>query len=204
MSVSVPPDDFSASAHTATTPEQDTSPDSTDTQEPIASEDAIEQALFLCSQFATQIAIADTKAAYTLGSAAILATVASFDRALVLTLIDTTGSFATHVIALLTIMTFALILISVYDSLVVTMPSLPIPKRHNLYYFVSINSMMEDDYRQAFLAQNTDEVQVALFNQVHILAQITYRKFFRVRRSLYLLVAAFLFWLLAQVLQTLT
>lgn len=170
-------------------------------EEPIAPVDAIEQAKFLCGQLAFQIAIADAKAAYTLGGAAILVTVASADSKLLAYLFDPSKTLLQRLLAVLTIIMFALLLWSVADSLICTLPAIPRPKRSNLFYFVSVQDMTEEAYRQAFLQQPRQEVETAIINQAHILSTITYRKYVLVRRSLYVLLGAFAIWLLIGLLQ---
>ncbi len=172
-------------------------------EHPVASTEAIAQAMFLCGQFSTQIFMADTKAAVTLGGAAVLATVATLDTQLLGKLFDPTGTLLEHVRAVLVLVMFGLLLWSVGDALISTLPATPRPKRTNLFYFVSIRDMTEDAYRQAFLKQTPQDVEAAIFNQVHILAGITYRKFNLVRQGLYLLVSAFGIWLLIHLIQLL-
>jgi hypothetical protein len=167
---------------------------------PVASTEAIAQAMFLCGQFTTQIFMADTKAAVTLGGAAVLATVATLDTQLLGRLFDPSGTLLEHLRAVLVLIMFGLLLWSVANALISTLPATPRPKRSNLFYFVSIRDMTEEAYRQAFLKQTPQEVEAAIFNQVHVLAGITYHKFALVRRGLYLLVIAFSIWLLIHLL----
>ena len=171
---------------------------------PVASTEAIAQALFLCGHCATQIFMADSKAAVALGGAAILATVATaLDSQLLAKLFNPSGTLFQHLLAVLAVAMFGLVIWSVANTLIATLPATPRPKHTNLFYFVSIRDMTEEDYRQAFLKQTPKEVEAALFNQVHVLAGITYRKFRLLRRSLNLLVIAFVVWILIHLLQVL-
>src|SRR5690242_11830438 len=87
---------------------------------PVASPEAIAQALFLYGQFTTQIMLADTKAEVALGGAALLATVATLDKELLTDLFNPSGTLLQHLLGVLALVMFGLLLWSVANTLICT------------------------------------------------------------------------------------
>lgn len=149
-----------------------------------------------------QINFADTKAQLTLAADALLAAVvAPQGRSLLGGLLDGSAPPLTRIAALLGLLMFASVLLSVYFALVVARPMLRVGgARPSLFYFGTIVQHSEEEFIKAFVSQSSEDVRLALLAQVHARAKIAWRKFTAIQRSLDFLVAALVLWTVAQVL----
>ncbi|MCW5852017.1 MAG: hypothetical protein KIT87_18230 [Anaerolineae bacterium] len=150
-----------------------------------------------------QITLSDTKAQLTLAADALLASaILSLDKSVLLGVFDASTPLLTRLATMLIIAMFGALVVSIYYSLRVARPTLIPSKSSNMFYFVDVTRMTEEDFRTKFLTQTPDDVTDALLEEVYLLSTIAYRKFERIAHSLNWLLVAFVLWGLAQVLYT--
>jgi hypothetical protein len=170
----------------------------------LAAEDQIVELGMQSNQQLDQLTyIADVKAQVVLGADALLA-VTILPAALqgIPLILSGTASAAQRVGGLAYALWFATVIGSMYYSLLAARPTLKVgPKqRRSLFYFGYIALLTEKEFLRDFLSQSRSEIGQAVAAQVYAKSVVVNRKFGRLQRSIDLLVASLVMWVVAQVL----
>ena len=164
-------------------------------------------AAFLYALIENLITRADTKAGLILAADTVFSTVLLvLSKGAIVNLLDNSAVFASRFTGLLTILTFAALLLSSIFALLVARPII-LPGQEassSLFFFGRISQMSIQDFVKQFSSQSSAELRNSLLTEVHITARLVYQKFIRIRYSLDFLIVAVMLWAIMQIMVALS
>lgn len=90
------------------------------------------------------------------------------------------------------------LLLSLAFAIITIYPRRNRPHGSNIYFFGDINAYDAPDYVDAYMGSSLDAIKRGVISQIHAKSAIVARKFYYIRRSVICLLAAVVFWGVAQ------
>ena len=157
----------------------------------------------LFSHMEDQIRFADSKAQglLLLATSALVAVAitGALNKGTGITLIDNGENLFSRFSALLIILMFVALIVSIYCAVLTLRPWPSVPGVETLLYFDSISRLSLEDFIRKFTSQTHNDLNVSMLSAIHTKAQIADWKFFQVRLGLNFLLVAMVLWGAAQV-----
>ncbi len=157
----------------------------------------------LFSHMEDQIRFADSKAQglLLLATSALVAVAitGALNKGTGITLIDSGENLFSRFSALLIILMFVALIVSIYCAVLTLRPWPSVPGIETLLYFDSISRLSLEEFIRKFTSQTHNDLNVSMLSAIHTKAQIADWKFFQVRLGLNFLLVAMVLWGAAQI-----
>jgi Pycsar effector protein len=156
--------------------------------------------LDLLKHLESQVSRTDTKAQFTLTVDALLIGSATFfGKGVAHSLLSAGTPIEENIIAVLSIIMFAALLVSTYLALIVIMPKLSPPDiQFNIFYFSSILKLSEQDFITRYKNTDHKELENMLLSEIYAMAEIVQNKYKGIRKSHLFILVALGCWAFAQ------